>query len=68
MIMKLIEHYNVDIEKSILIGDRYRDVKAGNNSGLKTVLLTRGLNGNDRDLFPNAKPDFVFKSLTDLKK
>lgn len=68
MIMKLINHYNINIEKSLLIGDRYRDVKAGKNSGLKTVLLTRGLNGNDRDLFPNAKPDFVFNSLTDVKR
>ncbi len=68
MIMKLINHYNINIEKSVLIGDRYRDVKAGKNSGLKTVLLTRGLNGNDRDLFPNAEPDFIFNSLTDVKR
>jgi len=66
MISSLVSHYNIDVENSFLIGDRYTDIKAGNDSGLNTILIRRGLAGNDHQLFPNTIPDQTFNSLTEI--
>lgn len=67
MLKDLIIKYNINPEKSFMIGDRYADIKAGNNSKLSTILIQRGLNGDDKKFYPNLKPDFSFLSLTETK-
>lgn len=39
MIEKLIAKHNIDISKSIMIGDSERDVVAGEKAGLKSILI-----------------------------
>lgn len=66
MVSDLISHYNIDVNRSFLIGDRYRDIEAGNRSGLKSILIQRGLNGDDKNLFPDTIPNHIFKSLYEI--
>lgn len=42
LIDKCIQKYNIDVSKSWMIGDTFRDMKTGNNAGLKTVLVQTG--------------------------
>ncbi len=39
MILKLAEKYNVDLKKSYIIGDSWKDVKAGENAGCTSILI-----------------------------
>lgn len=39
MIENFIQHYNIAREKSFLIGDRWKDIVPGKNSGLTTILV-----------------------------
>lgn len=63
--------YNLNLEKSIFIGDRLTDIMAGNLAGCQTILLETG--GHDEDLieFPitsdmNPVPVAKFKNLTEV--
>ena len=66
MILDLVERFNIDVSKSYLIGDRYTDIKAGNDAGCKTVLIKRGLLGNDRDTYTNVLPNIIVENLNEL--
>lgn len=39
MLLKAAEEHNIDLEESWMIGDRYRDVKAGKAANCKTILI-----------------------------
>ena len=39
MILEATEAYDIDLEKSILIGDKERDIEAGLNAGIKETYL-----------------------------
>ena len=49
------KNYNISLEDSWLIGDSTLDVKAGENAGMKTILLKTGEGGMDRkyDIVPD---------------
>ena len=51
--------YNLDLSRSFLIGDRWKDVDAGNAAGLKTVLID--YNYRERD--PSTEPSVRVCSL-----
>jgi D-glycero-D-manno-heptose 1,7-bisphosphate phosphatase len=54
--------YNVDLKQSYMIGDRFRDVGAGQNAGCKkTIWINRHYNEPD----PNPPADFTASSLTE---
>ena len=38
MIIKASEDFNIDLSKSILIGDRLSDIQCGEKAGLKTLV------------------------------
>lgn len=42
LLLEAQDKYSVDLSRSFLIGDRWRDVDAGNAAGSKTVLIDRG--------------------------
>lgn len=44
MIIQAAEEYNIDLSSSFLVGDRWRDVEAGLNAGLKTIWINNGYN------------------------
>ena len=41
MIMDLVENYNIDLDKSYLIGDGWKDIQAGYQAGCKTILIEK---------------------------
>ena len=63
MLIEAAKKYNIDLEKSWIIGDRYADVKAGNQVDVSTVLLKTGHAGNDKDKFFDLNPDKEFNNL-----
>jgi D-glycero-D-manno-heptose 1,7-bisphosphate phosphatase len=44
LILRATEDYGIDLSKSFLIGDRWRDIEAGQRAGCATVLLDYGYN------------------------
>lgn len=56
----------IDMEHSYMVGDRAGDIIAGQNIGIRTILLESGY-GTAR-LEKNVKPDFIFEDLTDVIK
>lgn len=67
MIDELIAHYHIDPNNSWMIGDRYTDIQAGINAHLSTILVERGLNGNDKYLYKDTQPIHHCKSLIQAK-
>lgn len=50
--------FNVDLSRSYMIGDRWRDVEAGKNAGCKTIFIDYGYDEKQPELY-----DFVAGSL-----
>jgi phosphoglycolate phosphatase-like HAD superfamily hydrolase len=71
MIDMLCKKYNINKNKSFIVGDRWVDILSGKRSGVKTVLLEKdysnlktSIGGPPDDLIPN----FKIKHLNELKK
>ena len=62
-ILEAAQEYNIDLFKSFMVGDRWRDVEAGAAAGCKTVYI----NYHYAEKKPNA-PDFIVSSLFEAKK
>lgn len=56
--------FNIDMDKSYMVGDRAGDIIAGQKAGLKTVLLESGY-GLKR-LEADVTPDYVFDDLRNV--
>jgi len=65
MLVKASKNYNIDLNHSWMIGDRYTDIKAGNNVACKTILLKTGHAGNDKHSHKSINPDFMYATLKD---
>ena len=63
MIYEAKKKLDIDLRNSYVVGDRYKDIKAGKNAGVKTIFLDKKY--DEKKL---AKPDFVIKSLNEIKK
>lgn len=61
MLLKAAERYNINLEESWIIGDRYADIEAGHRAGCTTVgvLTGNGLRNTMR------APDFTFQNLAE---
>ena len=53
--------YDIDLTKSFMIGDRWRDIEAGQNAHCKTIWIDRGYNEKK----PNPPADYTAHSLTE---
>ena len=51
--------HHIDLSASFMIGDRWRDVEAGQNAGCRTVLIDQGY----REKHPARPPDAIVHSL-----
>ena len=65
MLIKAAEEYNIDLEASWFIGDRYTDISAGKKANTKTILLKTGHSGNDKHNFTDIEPDVVFNNINE---
>ena len=62
MILEAQKEWKIDIEKSYIIGDSWRDIGAGINAGCKTILIDRKYN------MPIVyKPDYIVYSLKEAE-
>tara|TARA_E500000178_G_C16701989_1_gene608633 strand:+ start:190 stop:711 length:522 start_codon:yes stop_codon:yes gene_type:complete len=59
MLLKAVKKFNINIEKSYLIGDRWSDIEAGKKIGCKTIFINR----NYYEKKPKY-PDFIVKSFS----
>lgn len=59
MLLKAIRNFNINIENSYLIGDRWSDIEAGKKVGCKTIFINR----NYYEKKPQS-PDFIVKSFS----
>ena len=61
MVLDAAARYAVDLGRSFLVGDRWRDIDCGARAGVRTVLIERGY----AERAPEHAPDFVAGSLSD---
>ncbi|MDE6364254.1 MAG: HAD family hydrolase [Lachnospiraceae bacterium] len=58
------KQFNIDIEKSYMVGDRAGDIVVGKNLGVKTVLVDSGY--GVLGLEQNVKPDYILDDLRNV--
>ena len=61
MLLNAIKRHGIDVKKSWMIGDRWRDVDAGKAAGCRTVFIDYGYANEPRP----EKPDIIVRSLTE---
>ena len=61
MLLEAKKKYNIDMDKSYFIGDRWRDIDAGKSISCKTIFIDRKYNEK-----LNFKPDFKVTSLKEV--
>ncbi len=54
LLFEAAEKHKIDVEKSFLIGDRWRDIEAGVAAGCQTVLIDYGYDERKPERPPNA--------------
>ena len=62
-LLEAAQEHDIDLSKSFMVGDRWRDVQAGASAGCKTFFI----NYNYAEQKPDA-PDFIVSSLLEAKK
>lgn len=63
LIEKAAEQYNIDLERSWIVGDTTVDIQTGKNAGLRTILVKTGMSGRDAKF--EVKSDFILDDLLD---
>ncbi len=59
MLVEASERYAIDLRRSFMVGDRWKDVEAGRRAGCATILLRRPYSGDQ------ARADFEAASLAE---
>ena len=62
-LLEAAQEHNIDLSKSFMVGDRWRDIEAGVSAGCKTFFI----NYRYTEQKPDA-PDFIVSSLLEAKK
>jgi D-glycero-D-manno-heptose 1,7-bisphosphate phosphatase len=67
MIFKAKEKYQIDLKKSYMIGDTWRDIGLAINSGCISILIDRNY---DKSLTKSKKykPQYIIRKFSELKK
>ncbi|MHB8214996.1 MAG: HAD-IIIA family hydrolase [Candidatus Sulfotelmatobacter sp.] len=59
LLLEARRKHNIDLSRSFVVGDRWRDIDAGHNAGCKTVLIDYGY----RERAPERPPEATVRSL-----
>ena len=62
-LLEAAQEHNIDLSKSFMVGDRWRDIEAGASAGCKTFFI----NYRYAEQKPDT-PDFIVSSLLEAKK
>ena len=69
MLMRAKSKYNINLNKSYMVGDKISDVDCGRNAGTKSILVRTGFGVEQekllQDRLPNEQPDFIAESLNE---
>ena len=57
LLLQAADEYDIDLTRSVMIGDRWKDIDAGKHAGCQTIWINRGY------LEKSPVPDFVTSSL-----
>ena len=63
MLLRAAERDDIDLSNSFMIGDRWRDIEAGRQTGCRTLLIGDGYSEKELN-DPKRKPDVTLQSLT----
>lgn len=64
LLLKAAKENNVDLKRSVFLGDSTSDIEAGNSAGCKTILLFHKENALEKVLAAkNSKPDYKINKL-----
>ncbi|MGR3317569.1 MAG: D-glycero-alpha-D-manno-heptose-1,7-bisphosphate 7-phosphatase [Candidatus Anammoxibacter sp.] len=67
MIQDAATKYNVDLKKSLMVGDTPGDILAGKNAGCKTAIIDKGKEFYDIKRDTNeVQPDYIVKNLHEV--
>ncbi len=61
LLLDAAKKYDIDLARSYMIGDRWRDIGAGQNAGCKTIWIDRGY----QEQKPMPPADFTVHTLTE---
>lgn len=61
LLLEASKQYNIDLTQSYMIGDRWRDIEAGQNAPCKTIWIDR----HYAEKQPNPPADFTASSLSE---
>ena len=61
LLLQAAAEYQIDLARSFMVGDRWRDVEAGRRAGCHTVRLE----GHYQEDGPESHPDYIARSLSD---
>ena len=71
MVLKAAEEYKIDLQKSYMIGDRYKDILFAKNLNLKSALVLTGYGRGeytfDRETW-KFQPDFLGENLLEVAR
>ncbi len=67
MIEKALEEFDIDADKSWMIGDKAIDIQAGKNAGMKTALVLTGYGEKELEKLTGL-PDLIAENLLDAVK
>jgi len=66
LITNASKKYNIDLNKSYIIGDKLIDIETGINAGCKTILVSTGYGKTEKYKITNfIKPNFIVNDLYD---
>jgi D,D-heptose 1,7-bisphosphate phosphatase len=68
LILQAMKKYNIDLEKSYMIGDTLNDIATGKNVPCKTVLVLTGYGKEAQKKISNIKPDKIYLNLLEFAK
>ena len=63
MLKEASTKYKIDLRKSYVIGDRWKDINAGKKAKCRTVFIDKGYSEKLR-----KKPDYIIKNLYELER
>lgn len=62
-ILQAKDTYNIDLNQSFMIGDRWRDIDCGNYAGCLTIFVDYGYNEKLK-----SKPSYTVKNIKEIKE
>ena len=61
LLLDAAKSYQIDLDQSFMIGDRWKDIEAGQRAGCKTIWIKQAYDEKE----PTVAPDFIAKTLAE---